>query len=80
MKRKKSCPRLRESPHSRNLCQIIVNNAPEVAVGVEEEVRGLEVSVQHVGRVDVLQSPVRRRSETSADSMATTGPPTSKKK
>ena len=34
---------------------------PEVAVGVEEEVRGLEVAVQHVGRVDVLQSPAEER-------------------
>ena len=34
--------------------------SPEVAVGVEEEVRGLEVAVEHVGRVDVLQSPVKK--------------------
>ena len=45
--------RLRESRNLRHL-------SPEVAVGVEEEVRGLEVAVEHVGRVDVLQSPVKK--------------------
>ena len=29
----------------------------EVAVGVEHEIGGLEVSMQHVGAVDVLQAP-----------------------
>lgn len=28
----------------------------EIAGGVEQEVRGLEVTVQHVGRVDVLET------------------------
>lgn len=29
----------------------------EVAVGVEQQVGGLQVAVQHVGGVDVLQAP-----------------------